>query len=122
MTWTKLSDDFSDDCARAGLTDAAFRTHVEGLIWAMRRENAGYLDKIAVQRGIETPNVEAAISELVEAGFWEPTGNGWQIVHHMQHQPEPEVIARRRDQTADRVRRSRRKRAGLDDELGNHVT
>jgi len=30
MTWTKLSDDFPEDCARVGLSDAAVRTHLEG--------------------------------------------------------------------------------------------
>jgi len=34
MTWTKLSDDFPEDCARVGLSDAAVRTHLEGLVWA----------------------------------------------------------------------------------------
>ncbi len=29
MTWTKLSDDFSDDCWT--LSDQAFRLHTEGL-------------------------------------------------------------------------------------------
>jgi hypothetical protein len=29
VPWTKLSDDFAEECARAGLSDAAFRMHVE---------------------------------------------------------------------------------------------
>jgi hypothetical protein len=37
-------------------------------------------------------------------------------MHHMQHQPEPEVIAKRRELTAERNRRLRRKKAGLIDE------
>ncbi|MGC7224587.1 hypothetical protein RBA13_22790, partial [Mycobacteroides abscessus subsp. massiliense] len=35
MTWTKLSDDYGDDCWR--LSDAAFRTHTEGLCWSNRK-------------------------------------------------------------------------------------
>jgi hypothetical protein len=35
MTWTKLSDDFSDDCWQ--LSDAAYRLHVDGLNWSNRK-------------------------------------------------------------------------------------
>jgi hypothetical protein len=34
----------------------------------------------------------------------------------MEHQPEPDLIAKRRELTAERARRHRRKKAGLDDE------
>jgi hypothetical protein len=121
MTWTKLGDDFADDCARAGLSDAAVRTHTEGLVWAMRRETGGLLDKRDVQRAIETAEPDAAVAELVAAGFWRETSRGWLIVHHMEHQPEPDLIARRRKLTAERVRKHRRRKAGLPDD-GNGVT
>jgi hypothetical protein len=32
----------------------------------------------------------------------------------MEHQPEPDLIARRRDAAAERKRRSRRKQAGME--------
>ena len=48
--WLKLSDDFGDDCARLKLSDAAFRTLVESLLWAMRRENGGSIDNIDIRR------------------------------------------------------------------------
>jgi hypothetical protein len=113
MTWLKVSDDFGDDCARAGLTDAAFRTHIEGLCWAMRRETGGRIDAIDVRRFAETERPSAAIQELVDAGFWTRTERGYLIVHHMQHQPEPDVIAKRREKSAERQRKKRRRDAGL---------
>jgi len=116
MTWTKLGDEFADECARAGLSDAAFRTHVEGLSWTMRRETGGFLDKIDVRKAIETPNAAAAIAELLAVGFWQQTEHGYEVRHHMEHQPEPDLLARRREMTAERVRKHRRKKAGLDDE------
>ncbi len=42
--WLKLSDDFGVDCARVGLSDAAFRTHTEALLWIMSRENGPMID------------------------------------------------------------------------------
>lgn len=107
MTWLKLSDDFGDDCARARLTDGAFRTHVEGLLWAMRRENGGVVDDVALRRFAETADPNAAVRELLEVGFWETDGPALQIVHQMEHQPEPEVIAHRRKRDAERQRRKR---------------
>jgi hypothetical protein len=114
MTWTKLSDDFADDCARAGLSDAAVRTHVDGLVWTMRRQTGGRLDSLDVRRGLETADPQAAIAELLAAGFWVRDGEGYLIRHHMEHQPEPDVIRKRREKTAERVRRHRRRQAGMD--------
>jgi hypothetical protein len=115
MSWVKLSDDFADDCARHGLSDAAVRTHMEGLLWTMRRETGGDVLAREVRRFAETPNPAAAIAELVTVGFWEKTEGGYLIVHHMEHQPEPDVIAQRRANAAERQRRWRRKLAGLDE-------
>jgi hypothetical protein len=114
MTWLKLSDDFSDDCARAGLSDAAYRTHVEGLGWTMRRETNGSIDRRDLRRFAETENPAAAVAELLAVGFWAQAGDdSWRIVHHMEHQPEPEVLGARRRMTAERQRRFRRRRANV---------
>jgi hypothetical protein len=107
VTWLKLSDDFEEDCVRADLSDAAFRCHVDGLLWAMRRENGGFLDSLAIRKGIETQSREAAIAELLAAGFWRRAQGGFQVVHGMDDQPEPDVIAARRK--ADRERQARRR-------------
>ena len=113
MTWTKLSDDYGDECHT--LSDAAFRTHTEGLIWAMRRETGGYVDARDVRRFAESPHAEMAVAELVACGWWSVHLQGYQIHHHMEHQPEPDLIAKRRDLAADRQRKKRRKAAGLED-------
>jgi hypothetical protein len=116
MTWTKLSDDFADDCARVGLSDAAMRTHVEGLLWTMRRETGGRLDALDIRRCVETANAAAAIAELLAVGFWEQIQGGYLIRHHMEHQPEPDLVAKRRENDAERQRRKRRKQARMDDQ------
>lgn len=116
MTWLKLSDDFADDLARIGLSDAAFRAHVEGLLWSMRRETGGELDRIAVRRCIEVADPDAAIQELVDAGLWARLpGGGFQVVHGMDVQVEPDVMAKRREANAERQRRKRRKAVGIPD-------
>jgi len=115
VTWTKLSEDFPEDCARVGLSDAAVRTHLEGLVWAMRRENDGRLCTRDLGRLADTSDPTAAAAELVAVGFWTQLPDGWQIEHQMEHQPESDVIAARRELNAERQRRKRRKAAGLPD-------
>ncbi|WP_210441507.1 hypothetical protein [Nocardioides xinjiangensis] len=114
MTWTKLSDDFSDECHT--LSDAAFRTHVEALIWVMRRETGGHIEARDLKRFAESPHVDLAVTELVSCGWWSVEAQGYRIRHHMEHQPEPDLIAKRRELTAERVKKHRRKKAGLDQE------
>jgi len=114
MTWTKLSDDFTEQCE--SLSDAAFRTHVEALIWSMKRENGGMIPMGDVKRLAESEHRNEAVAELVEQRFWTQLDNGYRIEHHMEHQPEPDVIAARRALNAQRQQRARRKKVGLDDE------
>ena len=114
MTWTKLSDDYSDECR--DLSDAAFRTHTEALIWTMRRETGGYIEARDVRRFAESPHAEIAVDELIAVGWWTVERQGYQIRHHMEHQPEPDLIAKRRADTAERVKKHRRKKAGLSEE------
>jgi hypothetical protein len=125
VTWVKLSDDFAERAARSGLSDAAFRTHVEALLWTMRRETGGWIRMRDIKRFAETKDPEAAARQLVGLGWWDyPVGDDrypgdyepdqFKIVAGMDDQPEPDVIEARRRKTADRVRRHRRKMAGLD--------
>ena len=111
MTWTKLSDSFGDELA--GLSDAAFRTHVEGLLWTMRRETDGHLGEREVRRFAETAEPGAAVQELLDHGLWAHKPGGYVVLHHLEHQPEREVMAARRATAADRQARKRRKDAGL---------
>jgi len=115
VTWTKLSDDFPEDCARVGLSDAAVRTHLEGLVWAMRRENDGRLFTRDLARLADTSDPTAAADELVAVGFWTQLPDGWQIEHQMDLQVESEVIMARRKANTERQRRKRLKAAGLPD-------
>jgi type II secretory pathway component HofQ len=111
MGWLQLSDDCGDECRN--LSDAAFRTHIEGLLWAMRRENGGRFPKRELCRFAETSDPDKAVTELVSAGWWLDLIEDYRVVHDMQYQTEPKVLAKRRAATAERTRRWRRKAAGL---------
>ena len=77
MTWTKLGDEYDDQCWR--LSDAAYRTHNGGLIWSNRRHLDGRLLKDEMRLWAKRPE---AAEELVREGFWEDQGDSYQIVAH----------------------------------------
>lgn len=112
MPWLKLSDDFADDCARAGISNEAFRTHVEGLTWAMRRLTGGRLTELDIRRCCEVEEPHLAIKELVQRGFWIEAAEGWQIVHGMDDQRRPEQIEADRAKARERMQRARSKEKG----------
>ncbi|KYH43671.1 hypothetical protein [Branchiibius sp. NY16-3462-2] len=81
MTWSKLSDDFSDDCWT--LTDAAFRLHVEGLVWSNRKLLDCRIPKDDVRRFASHPEM---VTELADVGWWQDEGDAWLIRHHARYQ------------------------------------
>jgi len=87
MTWTKLSDDFGDDCYT--LSDAAFRLHVEGLLWSNRKLLDLKLDKKVLKRWATNPD---AAAELVDNGYWTDEGDHYAIRHHARYQRTREAV------------------------------
>jgi hypothetical protein len=103
--WTKLGDEFPDECEAAGLSDAAVRTHVEGLIWSNRVGLEGQIPKKHLRRFAFTEYGDVAVAELIDAGFWADSGAVYLIRHHLGEQIEPAVVEVRK--TADRLRKRR---------------
>lgn len=104
MVWLKLSDDFTDRLARTGVSDAAFRTHIEALSWTMRYESGGAIDEIDIKRFADSEQAPAAIQELVDKDIWrkeerEDSGqkrHRFRLMMGMEDQPTPEQIETRR--------------------------
>ncbi len=90
MSWTKLSDDFTDDCW--SLSDAAFRLHVEGLCWSNRKLLDLVLDAADVRRFAKHPE---AVEELLAVGWWTAAEDGtdtYVIRHHGVYQRPKETV------------------------------
>ena len=82
MTWTTLSDDFSDDCWT--LSDAAFRLHTEGLVGSNRKLLDLRIPKDDLRRFASYPD---AVGELLAVGWWTEDGGVYVIRHHGGYQP-----------------------------------
>ena len=89
MTWTKLGDEFGDECWT--LTSDAFRLHTEGLCWSNRMLTDGQLAKDDLRRWARHPE---AAEELVNVGWWKDCGQHYQIVHHIGYQRTREQVAK----------------------------
>lgn len=92
MTWTKLSDDFGDDCYQ--LSSDAFRLHVEGLLWSNRKLLDLRLDKAVLARWASKP---AAVDELVALGWWTDEGDHYVIRHHAIYQRSREQVLKQQE-------------------------
>jgi hypothetical protein len=90
MTWTKLSDDFGEDCWT--LSDAAFRLHVEALVWSNFKLLDGRITKDDLRRFAKNPDAADTVTELLDCGFWIDDGDAFVIVHHLPHQPTREQV------------------------------
>ena len=107
MTWTKLGDEFSDECANTGLSDAAYRTHVEAIAWLYRVERMDlHIPKHLLRRFVGSEDWENAVQVLAALGWWRDRGDHYQVVHH------EDVI--RQSIAAQQAKRSRDKKAQAD--------
>jgi hypothetical protein len=86
MTWTKLSDDFSDDCWE--LSDAAVRLHMEGLVWLRVKPGRRMVHEGSVYTG---GDVFYAPDDDI-AKFWLRSGY---VTREPEPEPEPESKARK---------------------------
>lgn len=112
MTWTKLGDEFLD--AAYDLSDMAFRLHVEALMYSNRRLLDLVVPKREVRRFTGSDDLDAAVSELVESGWWQDAGDSWWIGCRFAHWQQDRVqVENKRKGWAERQRRQRRHR--LDD-------
>jgi hypothetical protein len=100
MAWTKLGDEFGDQCWE--LPDDAWRLHVEGLIWSNGKHTDGRLLKSEMRRWAKHPE---AAEELVARGWWEDSGDHYQVIHH---QGVQRTAARWRAQSAANSQNGRR--------------
>lgn len=89
MTWTKLSDDFTDETET--LSNEAFRLHVEGLTFSNRK----LLDCLLTPQQVQRLNCSESVGELLDGGYWEQRGDMFEIVHHARYQPTKEDVLKR---------------------------
>lgn len=112
MVWVRLEDSFDEHPKIVGLSDGAFRAHVEALCYSNRHLLDGRISVgVARVRGWTRRT-----RELAGAGLWEEVEGGWQIHDYSEYQP---TRGRIEDDRADRSERARRAAHARWDARGN---
>ena len=113
MTWTRISDDFTDQPQVIALSDAAFRLHVEALVYSNRVNSDGLLTVAALSR-LTRHDVSTLVSEMLGSGLWEAAGDCVQITDWTgaAGQLAAEEVERKKAQGRERQDRSRKHRTG----------
>lgn len=86
MTWSKLSDDFTDDTWY--LSDVAFRLHVEGICWSNRK----LLDMQIPKDDASKFKGITGLPELLDKGYWSEQHDSFLILHHSDYQRTREAV------------------------------
>lgn len=117
MTWTKLSDDFADDAW--GLSDAAFRLHVEGLGWSNRKLLDLYIPADDLRRFAKHPE---AVQQLLDAGFWEAVdGETYRIRHQAIYQRSRDSVIAMQERNVANGRNGGRPPKGTKTTVGSQM-
>lgn len=123
MTWAKYSTEFSDECADAGLSDRAYRTHSEGIAWVYRMEDTRLrISKNMIRRFAGSDDYELAIKEIAEAGFWRDRGDYWEVVHHADIIRQSIQAQRQKRDRDKRAQSARRKRVSESPDISGDVS
>lgn len=122
MPWVRLDDEFATHRVIKGLTDAAFRLHVEALCWCSTNTTDGHIRGVELQQIDLRPRAKKAAAELVNAGRWHTRGHacpkcpqptdGWIIHDYLEFQFSRERILADRAAAAERQRRWLEKHQG----------
>ncbi len=118
MTWTRLSDDFTDRVDVMNLSDAAFRLHMHALVWSNRSLSDGLIPMKALHRIAVDDSTATHVEALCTAGLWQAADGGYQV--EWKDQEPAERVKIRRGGNADRQRAYRDRMARH--EAGDHST
>ncbi|MHB8960445.1 MAG: hypothetical protein ACYDAN_12530, partial [Candidatus Limnocylindrales bacterium] len=108
MTWLKVDDRALADRAFNRVSRDARLMHIEALAWSMSYDGTGALDWQSLRRATDAGAIDELAKELVDAGLWEATGDGWQVRFMLGDQMTPEEIARQREYNRAKSERKRR--------------
>lgn len=113
MTWTKLSDTFTDDAELLALDRQDRLLLVEATVYANRLLSDGHIPRRSLLRFTDHPEPEVGMRALVEAGLVEVVDSGWLIRNWTREQRTREEVEQLRERNRERQRVYRLHKAGI---------
>ncbi|MFF9554555.1 hypothetical protein ACF1DY_01805 [Streptomyces albus] len=105
MPWVRLDDRFPTNRKVRLLSDGAFRLYVSAICWSAENLTDGRIKAAELRLVADVRSAKKRADELVEAGLWEPTDDGWLIHDYHEYQPTAaRVHAERKAKTARQQR------------------
>lgn len=93
MTWARLDDGFGEHPKVVGLSDAAYRLHVNAICYSARNLTDGVVPVGALRSLGKTGK---SVTELTTCGLWEPGDGGYLIHDYLDYNPSREQVERER--------------------------
>ena len=103
MAWVKLDDSVWSHPKLIGLTDTAHTLWVRTLCWSAEHLTDGLLPDSV--RNLIGQFTDSTAKELVDAGLWEETTNGYEIVNYLKWNPSAQKVKDNR--ARDRLRKAK---------------
>ena len=94
----KFDDQFPIHRKVHGLTDAAFRLHVEAIFWCARNLTDGFIAQADLASVSRYRRPEGYVAELVDRGAWDIADGGWQIHDYLDWQQSRSKVLHVREQ------------------------
>jgi hypothetical protein len=114
MPYLNLDDNFADHPKVDRLSDAAFRLHVAGMLYAAKHLTNGKIPADRPPRLV--PKFKPTIlAELFDAGLWRQNGVGYEIHDYLDWNKSREWWEKKRAADAERRRKWREANGGKED-------
>lgn len=97
MTWARLDDRFPQHPKVIGLTDRAFRAHVEAICYGCAHLTDGFVPESVFRRRSK------AVAELVAARLWDEADGGWLIHDFLVYNPTRADVEGDRESSRERM-------------------
>lgn len=110
MPWARMEDGYLGNRKLAGLSTAAICLDLAGIIYSARELRDGLLsngDVQAIASLIHMRRWPPYADELLHAGRWEATADGYVIHDYLDYQPSRQQVLEERSAAAQRMRRVR---------------
>ena len=108
MTWAKFSDTAADEPALLTLPRGVRHLHTEGILWCCRYGTDGRIPRHVLTRITDEPQPHEAAGQLVAAGLWLATDDGYEVVDFLIDQRSAGEVEVARANSRARQERHRR--------------
>jgi hypothetical protein len=121
MVWNKQCDTFADDLDAKGISCEAYVLHNAASIFCNRMGTDGRIPRHMTRRFYSAiSDVDQAIADLLAAGLWVETDDGYEMVDFLVDQDSAEMVRHRQQRKARNMRDCRARQQGLDPETNRH--